>query len=172
MSLTYKVFGIGLSKTGTTSLNKALCILGINAIHWPQTLSAIDLHEAATDITVSVMFEYLDKNNPGAKFIYTVRERESWLRSSKKHIEAADWTRLCHSELPRRAITALFSTTYNRDLLCNIYDRHDASVRKHFTDRPGKLLVMNICGGDGWDKLCPFLGLPVPNVKFPVENRG
>ncbi|MEZ6067179.1 MAG: sulfotransferase [Planctomycetaceae bacterium] len=29
-----KVFGIGLSKTGTTSLNEALRLLGLDARHW------------------------------------------------------------------------------------------------------------------------------------------
>ncbi|MCZ6834530.1 MAG: hypothetical protein O7G85_02035, partial [Planctomycetota bacterium] len=30
-----KVFGIGLSRTGTRSLNEALTILGIPSCHWP-----------------------------------------------------------------------------------------------------------------------------------------
>ena len=30
-----KIFGLGLSKTGTSSLGEALNILGINTIHYP-----------------------------------------------------------------------------------------------------------------------------------------
>jgi len=31
-----------------------------------------------------------------------------------------------------------------------------------------ELLEMNICDGDGWELLCPFLGVPVPDIDFPV----
>jgi hypothetical protein len=30
---------------------------------------------------------------------------------------------------------------------------------------------MNICAGDGWDKLCPFLGKTAPNAPFPCTNQ-
>jgi hypothetical protein len=40
-------------------------------------------------------------------------------------------------------------------------------VREHFADRPGDLLVLDITAGEGWDRLCPFLGLPEPGVPFP-----
>ena len=33
-----------------------------------------------------------------------------------------------------------------------------------------RLLVMDIIAGDGWDKLCPFLGKPVPEAAFPHRN--
>jgi len=34
-------------------------------------------------------------------------------------------------------------------------------------------LEMNICdNGDGWDKLCLFLNVPVPDIPFPHSNKG
>jgi hypothetical protein len=30
---------------------------------------------------------------------------------------------------------------------------------------------MNLVEGDGWEKLCPFLGVPVPSVPFPHLHR-
>lgn len=34
-----------------------------------------------------------------------------------------------------------------------------------------RLLVMDIAGGDGWEKLCPFIGRPVPsNLTFPSRH--
>ena len=30
---------------------------------------------------------------------------------------------------------------------------------------------MDICNGDGWDKLCKFLNLQKPNTKFPHYNK-
>jgi hypothetical protein len=44
-------------------------------------------------------------------------------------------------------------------------------VKEYFRDRPDDLLVMNICAGEGWEKLCPFLGLAIPKVKFPHEFK-
>lgn len=82
-----KIFGIGLSRTGTTSLTAALKILRVQAIHWPQSMGDIARHEASTDITVSLMFEELDRKYPGSKFIYTIRERDPWLASCEKHIK-------------------------------------------------------------------------------------
>jgi hypothetical protein len=33
-----------------------------------------------------------------------------------------------------------------------------------------KLLVMDICAGEGWEKLCPFLGVPTPDSAFPRSH--
>ena len=34
-----------------------------------------------------------------------------------------------------------------------------------------RLLVMDLTAGDSWEKLCGFLGLPVPDAPFPHEHR-
>ena len=44
---------------------------------------------------------------------------------------------------------------------------HERRVRAHFAGRPDDLLVMDITAGDGWEQVCPFLGLPVPDAPFP-----
>jgi hypothetical protein len=46
-----------------------------------------------------------------------------------------------------------------------------ADLDRYFAKRPGDLLVINIPAGDGWEKLCPFLGVPVPDLPFPFKNR-
>ena len=93
-----KVFGIGLSKTGTTSLNDALNLLGIPSIHFPhdaQTfdelargeyrLSVLNEYQGVTDTPVAPFFAQLDKVWPNSKFILTTREKSSWLRSAEAH---------------------------------------------------------------------------------------
>ncbi len=30
---------------------------------------------------------------------------------------------------------------------------------------------MNVMNGDGWEKLCPFLRLPIPKAAFPHANK-
>ena len=48
---------------------------------------------------------------------------------------------------------------------------HNRSVLDHFKDRPRDLCVMDITAGDGWEKLCGFLDVPVPAAAFPHRNR-
>lgn len=35
-----------------------------------------------------------------------------------------------------------------------------------------RVLRIDVSQGDGWEKLCPFLGVPVPGVDFPRANTG
>jgi hypothetical protein len=34
-------------------------------------------------------------------------------------------------------------------------------------DRPRDLLVLDTLAGEGWEALCPFLDVPVPDKPFP-----
>jgi hypothetical protein len=43
-------------------------------------------------------------------------------------------------------------------------------VHRYFADRPRDLVVMHIIDGQGWEVLCPFLGVAVPGVPFPRRN--
>ena len=56
----YRVWGIGMSRTGTTSLTRALRILGYeNIIHNP-TFEELRHLNAGTDIGCSIFYKYLD----------------------------------------------------------------------------------------------------------------
>jgi len=48
------------------------------------------------------------------------------------------------------------------------YNRHNAAVKAMVPS--SNLLVYKV--GDGWDKLCTFLGKDVPESEFPHENKG
>jgi hypothetical protein len=50
------------------------------------------------------------------------------------------------------------------------YDAHNTAVREHFSACPDRLLVMNIADGDGWERLCSFLGMSVRRTPFPNKN--
>lgn len=60
---------------------------------------------------------------------------------------------------------------FERDKMIAGYHRHHADVRRYFADRPDDLLEMRIAEGDGWEKLCPFLGVEVPDGEFPRTNE-
>ena len=164
-----KIFGIGLAKTGTTSLNDAFAILGIASIGCPTSIASIRRFDAATDGIVADQFEELDRVFPHSKFIYTVRDRDSWLRSYTGY----RGRKLPASQAHLEKVERLYGTTgRDRQALLDAYSRHDHHVREYFRDRPDDLLIMNICGGEAdWESLCNFLGKPAPDTPFPASNE-
>jgi hypothetical protein len=164
-----KIFDIGLAKTGTTSLNDAFAILGIASIGCPTSIGSIKRFEAATDGIVADRFEELDRVFPGSKFIYTVRDPDSWLRSYTRYRGRKLPASEAHTEKVRR----LYGTTgTDPQTLLDAYQRHDRHVMEYFRNRPQDLLIMNICGGEAdWESLCAFLDRPIPDVAFPSSNE-
>jgi hypothetical protein len=163
-----KIFGIGLAKTGTTSLNDAFAILALASIGCPESIAAIRRFDAATDGIVADQFEALDRAFPGSKFIYTIRDRESWLSSYTRYHGRKQSPMPGHAEMT----LSLYGTTgTERETLLAAYERHEKHVLEYFKDRPDDLLVMDICAGQAdWEKLCQFIGKPVPDVPFPSSN--
>ncbi len=176
-----KVFGIGLSKTGTSSLAKALSILGyhvkdclgienyrkgdITAINQ----NALAEYNALTDTPIPSYYKELDQAYPGSKFILTIRSMEGWLKSCKKQFnqKLADKQTEAHNEL----IYDLYGTAvFDENKFKQGYLQFIKDVKTYFQNRPDDLLIIDITSGEGWDKLCPFLGKPFPNVPFPKSN--
>jgi Sulfotransferase domain len=183
-----KVFGIGLSKTGTSSLDLALNELGIRSIHFPcdrttydelaagnYQLSLLKQYQALTDIPVAPFYAQLDAAYPNSKFILTVRDVESWLDSVRKHWEFM-WRWAENDRSFCEFIMFITACVYGvhrfqRDRFNYVYHRHLHEVRDYFRTRSNQLLILDICAGDGWEKLCPFLSVPIPNRPFPYANR-
>lgn len=164
-----KIFGIGLSRTGTTSLTKALRILGFSAIHFPTSMTQIENHEAATDTAVANIYRDLDARYPGSKFIFTERSREEWLLSCERYWALNQNNR---SQFVDHLHTAIYGTIeFDREAFSKAYDNHESLVREYFSTRPTDLLFVDVCAsGDPWPELCPFLGVEVPMVPFPHHN--
>ena len=180
-----KVFGIGMGRTATKSLTKALEILGINVIHYPNDqetllhiqngffkLPILETCDGITDTVAVPYFAQFDKHDPDSKFILTVRELESWLVSSCKDHGGISEDPLdpnAMSELRRFYRAACWgSYRFNRDRYAFVFEQHNKNVMDHFKDRPDDLLIMDIVGGEGWEALCPFLGVDIPDVPFPT----
>ena len=179
-----KVFGIGLSKTGTTSLYAALALLGIRTITF-RHLKKLGLDdwrsgrfvkdylssvEAATDIPIPTYFRELDAMYPGSKFILTERPLEAWLVSVSEQFLGYHPG---ESGFRRDMRFATYGVTgFNASRFARITAEHSESVRRHFADRPQDLLVLNLFNGDGWPDLCRFLGHPIPDMPFPNVKPG
>ena len=189
-----KVFVIGLTRTGTTSLHEALQMLGLLSAHFINPLSQelinerdIALFDALSDTPVSWRFEALYRRYPTARFIYTTRPLEAWAASMLKHLywshSARDFADFRNSldqaeEFPHgEALREIYKSLYGgHDTPQAAYLAYDKRVRAFFAAHPeARLLEMNIFAGDGWDKLTRFLGLPTPaaacSPQFPWQNR-
>ena len=177
-----KVFGIGLSKTGTTSLARALETLGYRTRDYlgvtsyiAGDLSSIDLQEidendAFTDTPIPSFYKQLDKHYPHSKFILTTRDMEGWLKSCKKQF--TERMVAMQNDATTQLHTDLYDCfAFDPEKYANGYTRHLNGVLNYFKDRPDDLLVVDICGGQqNWLKLSEFLVQPVPDVPFPVTN--
>ena len=169
MSGSVKIFGIGHSKTGTVSLTTALQYLGYSAIHNPPNLRQVELHDAATDMPVTIMFEQLDRMYPGGKFIYTIRDLDPWLESWRRHwLKRKD---ACSPSTMRIRKQILGTTDYDAAQYTRAYRGLDLRVRDYFAARAEDLLILNICDRPSWKPICDFLGKSIPNTDFPWSNR-
>jgi hypothetical protein len=171
-SSTGKIFGIGLGRTGTTSLTKALRLLGFTAIHFPTSLDQINKHDAATDITVTNSYKKLDTMFPGSKFILTMRERDDWLNSCENYWRQQE-SKFDQIPFVGQLRQAVYGTTvFNRQHMNDVYAAHERSVRQHFEKRLDDVLFINFCGSEErWANLCTFLNVAEPNLPFPHHNR-
>jgi len=176
-----KIFGIGLSKTGTTSLANALQILGyktkdnMGVVKYAAgelssvDLAVVDAHDALTDTPIPSFYRELDARYPGSKFILTVRDSEGWSKSCKKQFTQRDAQR--QNEAHQRLFIDLYGTdVFDEQGFANGYQRFVNGVRDYFKDRPQDLLTIEISKGEGWERLCQFLGRPVPDIPFPKSN--
>ena len=184
-----KIFGIGLSRTGTRSLGEALTLLGYRTASFVshkteeqgkttwfagdfETDSLADF-DAAVDLPIPIFYPQLDERYPGSKFILTIREPESWLASVRRH-----WARWPitddsagrYRQMLRLAMYGMHGFSAAR--MKSVYETHVHKVRRYFRARPQDLLVIDISQGEGWEKLCPFLNVAVPLSKFPWLNKG
>jgi hypothetical protein len=106
----------------------------------------------------------MDEAYPNSKFILTVREPRSWINSVVLHFGFAD--------LPMHEwIYGAAHPAGNEEVYLKRYNRHNAEVLEYFGQRSQDLLVMNFAAGDGWAKLCAFIGKDIPSEKFPHANK-
>ena len=173
-----KVFGLGLSKTGTTTLGACFERLGYDHFSWNQDFAkrvlrgdvnhALDVahrHDSFDDLPWPALYRQLDAAFPDAKFVLTVRaDADTWFRSMIRHAEYKGRTevreRFYGSSIPHG----------NRQGHVRTYLEHNRNVRRHFANRPGKLLVLCWEHDPGWKPLCDFLGHPSPGGPVPHRN--
>lgn len=174
-----KIFCIGFHKTGTTSLSAALQLLGYRVTGpngWSDPDIARKVHQMVDDLVPQfdafqdnpwpILYRYLDEKYPGSKFILTLRDPEAWIRSQVNHFgdtttPMRQWIYGDEHGAPKGS-EAIYTGRFNQ---------HYREVRDYFAERPEDLLEMDLARGDGWDSLCPFLGVNIPPQPFPHANK-
>lgn len=181
MAKPFKVFGIGLNRTGTSTLKIALRQLGykhcrrqrqlINQ-YYKQDFRAIFQeiahHDSFDDWPWPLMYkEILAEYGDRARFVLTKRATpEIWVNSLKSHAEVTPnqgaRKRIYGYDYPHGAEAAHML----------YYDKHNAEAQKFFRNSNAQNQLLEVCWGrrNNWKSLAKFLGEPVPNMIFPHVN--
>ena len=186
------VIGAGFGRTGTMSLKLALDQLGFGPcyhmvevfknpkasgyweaaadgkpVDWEEVFAG---YNSTVDWPSATFYKQLADAYPSAKVILTERDPEAWFASTQatifsRHVRddtEDDWQRMM-----LKVICDLFDRQMtNKDKLIAVYNRHNAEVRRSIA--PERLLVYQV--SQGWDPLCAFLGVDVPDAPMPKVN--
>lgn len=191
--MTLKVIGAGLGRTGTLSLKLALEHLGFGPCYhameipmaefrpiplWCEAIEGRadwDLvfagYQSTADYPGCCFWPELIAHYPDAKVILTLRDPDSWFESISATLFSPT-TRPLALAGPMGPLNRHFTRGIPEELLG---DR--ATMTAHFRRwnqsvidgvPAARLLVFAV--QDGWEPLCRFLGVPVPDVAYPRVN--
>lgn len=173
-----KVFGLGFHKTGTSTLATALHKLGYK-VCGQQNAIAKDLVNGNIDVFIDIANQYdafeddpwhllykeMDEAFPNSKFILTNRDVDAWYKSCLNHFYE-------DTTLIRDFMYGNGAPKDNETKFKKVYLNHQEQVKNYFKDRPNDFLIIDFTKGEGWEKLCPFLGVDIPNESIPHANKG
>jgi hypothetical protein len=173
-----KIVGIGLNKTGTTTLGVCLRHWGFKHIGFSEEgfdmwrrglysdlLEMVRRYDSFDDWPWPMIYQSIDEHFPGSKFILTRRiSADVWFESLCKHARRTGPT------VFRKYIYGHEMPGGHKQDHIRVYTEHLAAVRTYFKDRPGDLLEVCWEEGDGWKELSKFLQLEEPDIPFPHAN--
>lgn len=175
-----KIFVIGMFKTGLPTLHVAFWKMGLKVFvnnpyyftdWWLKDIEAEgektpdatqfypDIIEGMKEYDVGMyhpfmyIYPWLDTTFPDSKFLLTQRDPVDVVKTTSAQVQNFK--------------DVIISDTKVSDRYLN----HQASVMAYFNGSPN-LLAMNFDTGDGWAKLCSFLGVDIPQENFPASDTG
>jgi Sulfotransferase domain len=184
-----RVIGAGWGRTGTMSVKRALEWLGLPCHHMHEVFlhpEHVALFEAAArgepdwetiyaDYAVTLdwpgcsFWRELTAYYPDAKVLLTVRDPKDWCDSFFATVRGPiatfddDWGDMARSIVVERDLDGDIDDPAHVQAC---FERHNDEVRASIP--PDRLLVYEVT--EGWEPLCAFLDLPVPDVSFPKTN--
>jgi len=177
-----KIFGIGLNKTGTSTLSECGRILNYRCKSCDRELlkdavitknferirNAVNNFDLFEDWPWPLIYKELDQMFPDSKFILTTRITANiWLESLKKHSMRTPPSIHCR----KLAYGYNYPHRFEQEHI-DTYIRHNQEVREYFKGRNSNFIELCWEKGDGWEKLCHFLDTDIPDLPFPHANKG
>ncbi len=188
-----EIIGPAFGRTGTDSMRAALELIGFGPCHhqrevirhpetrqlwrdlaagkvaadWDRLLGG---YRSCLDWPSAYYWPQLIEAFPEAKVVLTWRSAESWWQSYEKTIlQVIQADTETEESAPGSQLVSLRvfgGRPADREHCMAVYEANVARVKA--TVAPERLLVHKI--GDGWEPLCAFLGVPVPDVPYPNVN--
>lgn len=196
--MTLKVIGSGFGRTGTMTMKQALGTLGFGPTHhmtevmahpeqlahWKAIFAGQDVdwaevyagYGSQVDWPGASVWQEASIAFPDAKVIHTERPEDDWWASFNGTI-GKFFALMETLQLPPHLLeifevtkTGLIEKTFgdftDRDSAIASYRANNARVREIVP--ADRLLVFNVA--DGWEPLCRFLDVPVPDTPFPRSH--
>jgi hypothetical protein len=189
-----QVIGAGFGRTGTTSLKLALEMLGFGPCHHMQEVfphpeqvaywdraaqgekmnwdEVFAYYRSSCDWPSSAFYEELADYYPHAKVILTLRDPKAWYKS----VVSTIMRMIRRPEPGQQALPGIFgpllvgekifSNDFSEAHMIDVFERHNAEVRRVIPT--SRLLILE--AEEGWEPLCAFLGVPVPDAAYPKSN--
>jgi hypothetical protein len=189
-----QVIGPAFGRTGTLSFKTALDELGFGPTYhmvevyendhldaWTTAINggALDIdgifgnYHSTVDWPACSFWKQLKAANPEAKVVLTRRDPDAWFASMTDTIfqslttDHPDPRRTAwRAQLRKLIFEQTFANNLDRQSACAALRAHEAHVIASVS--PDELLVFDVA--EGWEPLCTFLGVPVPNMPFPRTN--
>lgn len=188
------IIGAGYGRTGTDSLRAALTTLGFGPCHHMHEIrdnpekagpwhdhfcggQALDLdllfdgYRSQVDWPGAHLWRESAARYPEAKVILSYRDPEDWYASYSKTIKVFRETEMPPDAAHMKAIQDFVEVFLNdrfatRESAIADFEAHAAEVKA--TIPADRLLVHEL--GSGWEPLCAFLDVPVPDQAYPHTN--
>ena len=125
-------------------------------------------YQSACDWPSCSFYKELADVYPHAKVILSLRDPKSWYKSVSSTIlpSMKEGSRLPGIFGPLLLGKKTFNEDFSEAHMIDVYERHNEEVKRVIPK--DRLLVFE--AKDGWEKLCPFLGVPVPDQPYPSMN--
>jgi hypothetical protein len=150
-----------------------------DGIDWDEVLAG---YNSATDAPSCFAFPELAARYPKAKVILSIRSAESWWKSASATVMQAGNRNSQGAPAPPPSMLAMFESLgkfmarHNRphvdpmnatpETSMAAFNAHNERVRRIVPAE--RLLVFE--AKQGWEPLCKFLGVPIPEIPYPRIN--
>jgi hypothetical protein len=188
-----EVIGAGYGRTGTNALKMALELLGFGPCHhmfelrdnpekvapwaavfdggtpdWDELFTG---YRSQVDWPGAYYWRELASHYPDAKVVLSVRDPKAWYASLANTLLPFAAQEGQHSpphrnEIARISKLILEPFSHSEETAVARFNAHTDDVCKNIS--ANRLLVYDV--QQGWQPLCEFLGVDIPNIAFPSTN--